>query len=219
MGKMINITGQRFGRLVAIECGGKNKHGNYEWLCKCDCGNEKVIDGSNLRTGNTTSCGCFFREQLNNRNFTGKHNKIKTRIYRIWVGLRRRCREDNGDHYSRYKGRGIKVCEQWENDFMSFYDWAMANGYQDDLTIDRIDNNGNYEPSNCRWATPKVQGNNKCNNKFYVYKGENLTLGQIADKCGISYSTLDKRIRNYGWSVEKATTTPIDARCWRKSKR
>lgn len=160
MSKKIEMVGKRFGRLIVIEYCGNAKNRNALWICKCDCGSiTNGIYGHMLRSGRTTSCGCFRNEQSSSRN--SKHKKSSTRLYSIWSDMKRRCFNTNLRRYPDYGGRGITVCAEWKNSFEAFYEWAMANGYSDDLSIDRIDNDGNYEPSNCRWATNKEQQNNK----------------------------------------------------------
>lgn len=135
-----------------------------------------------------------------------KHGKRNTRIYTIWKSMRQRCYNPNTNRYHLYGARGITVCEEWNKSFKAFYEWAMANGYADDLTIDRIDVNGNYEPSNCRWATYKEQANNTSKSTHITYNGETHTIAEWADIIGVKMQTLWARLNIYGWSVEDALT-------------
>ena len=161
--KTKEMVGQKFGRLTVVQREGTSSNGCATWRCRCECGNEVVVTGGNLRSGNTTSCGCFFKEMVASNNTKSKttHGKTNTRLHTIWSDMKQRCGNPKDHFYYIYGGRGISVCDEWKNDFQAFYDWAIHNGYRDDLTIDRKNNDQGYCPDNCRWATWKEQANNK----------------------------------------------------------
>ena len=194
-----NLTGQKFGRLTVVSLD-KNIKGKIYWLCKCDCGKIVSVLRSSLTSGNTKSCGCYKRN-LDKKRFR-KHGMTNTRIYRIWSGMKKRCNNPKDSNYNFYGGRNIKVCEDWEKNFINFYNWAMANGYKEDLTIDRINNNGNYEPSNCRWITQAEQTRNERSNVRITIDGKTKLLSEWARESGIDRRTIAKRIR-LGWQKDE----------------
>lgn len=185
--KLLNLTGQRFGRLTVVKQG-ENRGKNVTWICQCDCGRKTEVATNKLRNGNTLSCGCH-REEIRT-----KHGLWGTRLYTIWGNMVQRCTNSNNNNYSKYGGRGISICDDWRNDFQSFYNWAIANGYSDDLQIDRINNDGNYEPSNCRWVTAINNLNNTSRNVKITFKGETHTMSEWARITGINEKTIRNRI-------------------------
>lgn len=185
--KKIDLTGQRFGRLVVLQRdeAPKRSHEIY-WLCRCDCGKEKSVLGSALRAGYTQSCGCLKRELLQNKRHLNKH------LYQVWQDMKQRCNNPRNKYYYRYGGRGIKVCQEWA-DYDAFYEWAMAHGYACGLQIDRIDNDGDYTPDNCRWTTPKENTNNRTMCIRITYEGETHTATEWAHIMGIPARTIAGR--------------------------
>lgn len=207
--KSKDLVGQRFGRLVAIEPIGRDKQGYVIWRCKCDCGNEKNATLKCLGRG-TSSCGCLSRE-VHDRMRT-KHGKCHTRLYETYRSMLDRCNVPTAHEYENYGGRGIKVCDEWL-DFENFYEWAMANGYDENAkrgqcTLDRIDVNGDYEPSNCRFVSMKMQQRNRRNNVLITYNGETHCMSEWAEIAGLKYVTFCHRIKA-GWSMEDAMNKPL----------
>lgn len=198
--KTNDLTGKRFNRLTVLR-----RVANYrdkpKWLCRCDCGKEVEVLASNLTSNHSKSCGCYNVEQAI-KNAT-KHEMYGTRLYKIWQDMKRRCESPVELSYKNYGGRGIKVCQEW-SEFQPFMDWALNNGYQEDLTIDRINVNGNYEPNNCKWSTLKEQARNKRNNYMVSFNGETKPLATWCEIFNLNYNTVYMRLKKYRWSVEEA---------------
>ena len=199
MGKFEDLTGKTFNRLTVIKRAEVEKKEVY-YLCKCTCGNEKIIRGKDLKYNKIKSCGCLNKEKTTERNT--KHSLRYTRIYRIWLLMKNRCLNSKYYLFKNYGGRGITVCNEWKNDFVKFYDWSMNNGYNDTLTIDRIDVNGNYEPSNCRWATKLQQQRNTTRLRKITYKNETHCISEWAEILGLEYNTLYHRFRRNNYSED-----------------
>ena len=206
MSKRIEMAGRKFGRLTVLERTADyvlpSGQRQLMWKCVCDCGNTVTVSGHALRKGNTQSCGCYKMDVLMERNIKYEHQN--RRLYDIWQGMVYRCTSPKSTHFERYGGRGISVCQQWM-DFDAFAEWALAHGYADDLTIDRIDNDAGYSPNNCRWVNRKEQANNRSDCQFINHDGDRQTIAQLADAHGLSYSTLYRRLAD-GWDCGDALT-------------
>lgn len=201
MSKPLDITGQRFGQLTAIRRMG-SRNGKSLWEFQCDCGNRVVCGSGDVRAGKTKSCGCLRQQTAQAQGYkNAKHSQTHSRLYREWSSMKRRCVPSNTSACANYAERGISVCSEWANSFETFAEWALSHGYNDTLTLDREDVNGNYCPSNCRWVTMKVQQNNRRNNRLLTYAGATMTQSQLADLLCISSATLGWRI-NAGWTEE-----------------
>ena len=196
-----DLTGQKYGRLTVLERAEKTKGGKICWLCRCDCGNERIIESGNLVSGASKSCGCLNKERTIEVSTT--HGMCHSKIYQTWCGIKARCYNPNNKYYKDYGGRGISIYPAWIDDFQAFYDYVSALEHygEDGYTLDRINNDGNYEPGNLRWATQKEQHRNTRKNVFVEYKGEQMTLTEAAERSGINYGTLQKRIK-LGWAME-----------------
>lgn len=192
-----SMIGKRFGRLVVVSKAVDGTPSNTMWTCACDCGRTKTIREFHLRKGHTQSCGCLRKDiaSVTAINNSTTHGLRKTRLYRLWLHIKERCNNPNCAAFNNYGGRGIRVCDEWTKSFQAFYDWAHANGYRDDLTIDRIDTNGDYCPDNCRWASMKEQANNTRANALITFNGETHTMSEWANIIGINYSTIRSRRR------------------------
>ena len=158
MSTLVDLTGNRYGKLTVIKRVQRDSK-NSAWLCLCNCGKYSVAYAPNLKSGKTRTCGCGVTEATIKRCF--KHGDSRSKLYMVWAGMKDRCNNPNNKEYELYGQRGISVCEEWENDYLAFKAWAEANGYSEGLTIDRTDNDGNYEPKNCRWVTRVIQNNNR----------------------------------------------------------
>lgn len=213
MRKRIDLIGKRFNKLLVLSFDRKDKYNHLYWLCKCDCGNEIIVRGDHITRNEIQSCGCYNAElNIKRGKQVGKktkHNLSKHRLYCIWTGMKTRCYNKKSPNYKWYGAKNILVCNEWKNNFQEFYNWAIENGYKDDLTIDRINTNGNYEPSNCRWVDNIEQSNNKSNNHYITYNNEIKTLSQWSEIVNISRDTLYDRINKKHWDIEKAFTTPV----------
>lgn len=208
MSRKNDLSGMRFGKLTVLNRSERKDSNNAKayWDCICECGKRTTVHRANLLSGRTISCGCI-RKELAIKQAT-KHNGSGTRLYRIWSGMHSRCYNSDIPQYQRYGGRGISVCAEWR-DFSVFKQWAESNGYSSELTLDRIDNYGDYSPQNCRWATKKKQANNTSKTTKVEWNGVEKSLGEWADVVNIPRQVLWKRIKLRNWSVEKALTTPL----------
>lgn len=192
MPKIIDLTGKRFGRLTAIKENGRTKSGSKLWLCQCDCGKTVTVSQGNLKIGQTVSCGCIMQ----------KHGESRTRLYSIWRHIKTRCTNKNDKDYEYYGGKGICFCEEW-NDYENFRDWAIANGYNDALTIDRINPDKDYEPSNCRWITAVENSARVTHIKsahFLEVDGKVKNKTQWAKEIGATQAIISSWIRRFGES-------------------
>lgn len=213
MSVLIDLTGQKFGRLTVL-CRGDDyikPSGKRDprWRCVCECGNIVEVIGYNLKRGKSTSCGCYRNECSSVRNSThgdGREGKKRASLYNVWCAMRARCANPKSTYYKDYGGRGISVCEEWKCDYVAFKAWAVSNGYSEGLTIDRIDVDGNYCPENCRWVDRVAQANNRRSNRLYTYNGETHNIGQWAKLYDIPYSKLHSRLYS-GWDMERALFT------------
>lgn len=199
MGKFIDLTGQRFGRWTVIkraEIEKKSPKDDVKWLCVCDCGTQKIVKGASLKAGLSTSCGCYKieyqRQQMRKRHKENPQEIVRTKekLHNAWKSMIQRCYNKNHKYYCYYGERGITVCDSWKQDYLSFRKWALENGWHDGLTIDRIDNDKNYCPENCRFATKKQQANNRRNNRYVEICGERLTMAEWADRLNVTHARI-----------------------------
>lgn len=213
--KCIDLTGQKFGRLTVIERAGNTKHGAAKWRCVCECGKETIVIGEELRKGNTRSCGCLAKKSTSDRmkcsvpkNRT--HGKAGTPVYKEWSQMKRRCSNPEDKSYTNYGGRGIIVCDRWRDSFEAFYEDVskLPHFGEKGYSLNRVDNDGNYEPNNVEWATNKKQANNRRSNHLIAYNGKTQTIAQWADEYNLPYKKLWKRLNTFHWDIAIALNTP-----------
>lgn len=200
-----DLTGNKYGMLTALKRAENTDAGRARWECVCECGKHVVVTASNLRAGNVKSCGCLRENRLKT------HGEEGSRLNRIWKRMKSRCKNPNTKDFRNYGARGITVCKEWADSFEAFMDWAMANGYQDHLTIERKDTDGNYCPENCCWITKAEQSRNRRGLHHITANGETHTIAEWERITGIQNQTIQKRIRD-GWSEEAAVLTPVSCR-------
>lgn len=212
-----DLTGKVFGRLTVLRAAEqRSKQGYIQWVCQCNCRDKTIIvvPSYKLKYGHTRSCGCLQRDTVIQMNRDREKNPAAdrdTRLYRVWRGIRARTSYESQLSYKNYGGRGISICDEWHDDFSAFRNWALANGYSDDLTIDRLDIDGDYTPDNCRWATRKEQNNNQRSNIRLSFDGETHTASQWAEIMGITKDCIYKRIRR-GYTIEAILKEFIERR-------
>ena len=193
--KLHDLTGQKFGLLTVVGLADTETRKTY-WVCRCDCGNMKTVRSDSLLCGAIKSCGCLKKKQDKvNLVKNHRHKMSGTRIYLEWQGMKARCYNKSDARYADWGGRGITVCDQWKNSFEAFYEWAMENGYQKELSIDRIDNNGNYCPENCRWATQKEQSRNRRSNVNITIGNSTRTLTEWCEIFHVDYANVNAKYR------------------------
>ena len=193
MGKPIDVSGQVFGRLTAVSVHEKARR--VTWSCRCECGNTTLATTAQLRYGHKQSCGCLQKDAAANSCVArSTHGQKGTRLYNIWHGMKQRCEYPKNIGYARYGGRGIRVCQEWSLAFQPFMDWALSHGYSDELSIDRKDSDGNYEPDNCKWSNSVEQANNRCSSREILIDGERITAADLSKASGINVTTIMYRL-------------------------
>lgn len=209
MGPRIDLVGRQFGRLTVLKYAGTLANRHATWLCRCSCGAERSVAGNNLQSGMSTSCGCFTRERASeaNRTHGRSRNPESAPEYRSWKHMRDRCRAPTNKDYRLYGARGIAVCERW-GDFENFY--ADMGPRPKGLTLERLNNDHDYSPTNCRWMPPSVQNRNKRNNVWVELRGERMVFEDACRHIGANPRTIRSRLKS-GWSMERALETPVAA--------
>jgi hypothetical protein len=199
---LIDLTGQKFGKWTVLKrVADKGK--NRRWLCKCECGTVRIVGGRHLTSKTSQSCGCVLRKGENHPGFKHGDSQHKSRLYKIWCEMKARCSCHSNSSYKRYGERNISVCPEWIDDYTAFKHWALSNGYSPELSIDRINNDGNYEPSNCRWATPTVQANNRRSTRKIEYQGIIDSLKGHCQRLHVNYNSVKTRLSR-DWTFEEA---------------
>lgn len=208
-----SLVGKTFGRLTVIKDSGERAtNGSILWECKCSCGKTSLVRGSELTGGRTKSCGCYSTDVLKKvatKHGLSKVNGKHTKLFRAWASMKQRCYNKNHASYKDYGGRGIDVCTEWREDFEAFHDWSIANGFSDDLSIDRIDNDKGYSPDNCRWVDAKTQIRNRRNTVTYNWNGSEYTLAELGELTGINKMTIKSRL-NSGATLEEALDLKVN---------
>ena len=212
--KLIDLVGRRYGKLTVVAHSGVHTYSNgrkvHIWDCKCDCGNTKRADAGNLKSGNVRSCGCLFQPSV----ISTKHGMSRSTEFYIWSGILARCYNQNSAAYHRYGGRGIQVCDEWKESFEAFYK-DMGDRPSNNHSVDRIDNDGDYSPENCRWATRQEQGRNTSSNRWFTYNGKRMILADWAKEVGMPLARLHTRLKR-GWTFEDAITIPLNGKRGKK---
>ena len=202
-----NMAGRTYGALTVLRFVGRDKEYRDLWECRCTCGKTVAVTGKSLRNGTKKSCGCMQYRWASMKNT--KHGMSNSRLYNIWTGMKSRCFNSKDRKFKNYGMRGITVCPEWRDNFAAFASWAVGNGYEPSLTIERIDVNGNYCPENCTWIPAEKQGANKTNNHRIRFNGKTQTLADWSKELNINYGTLKSRITRYGWAPERALSEKI----------
>lgn len=201
-----SLIGTKFNSLTIIDIHPDVKGGQYKLICKCDCGNTTITRASRVINGYTKTCGC--RNEGVNKYNSNRISRKYSNLYSCWNTMRHRCYNPQNERYKYYGARGITVCDEWKKSFEPFLNWALSNGYEKGLTIDRVDVNGNYEPNNCRWVSNLCQARNKRNNRMVEFQGETKCVSQWCEDLNLPYHTIRARLR-LGWDAEKAFNTPV----------
>lgn len=202
-----DLSGMRFGRLL-VQSFNSKIIGGTKWNCLCDCGNAVIVRSGELRKGKTKSCGCFRKEFISIAKRS--HGYRRHPLYGVWNDIKNRCFNSNRKSYKNYGGRGITMCDEWRKNPKSFIDWCLSHGWMPGVEIDRENNDGNYEPSNCRFVTPIINANNKRNNVKVHYNGRFMGMRELSEiSNGVPGKTILRRIRDFGWDIDKAVNTPL----------